>query len=121
LEGNFLNGLTSLQILDLSHNRLQTIGGSSFLSQHNLHILRLSDNSIETLHPQALAGLSVLSSLSLDRNRVSNLHKEVLLNTSAGLTDLSLAGNLLTSIPEAIRFQSFKTFFIRHWRCGKIR
>lgn len=102
-EGSILNGLTSLQILDLSFNRLQTISANSFLSQHNLHILRLSDNNIDSIHPQALAGLNVLSSLSLDRNRLTNLHKDVLQNTSAGLTDLSLAGNLLTFIPEAVR------------------
>ena len=103
LEGSILNGLTSLQILDLSHNRLHTIPGNTFLSQHNLHILRLSDNNIDSLHPQALTGLSVLSSLSLERNRIANLHKDVLQNTSAGLVDFSLAGNLLTFIPEAVR------------------
>jgi Leucine-rich repeat (LRR) protein len=37
----------------------------------------------------------------LDRNRLSNLHKDVLQNTS--LVDLSLAGNLLTFIPEAAK------------------
>lgn len=42
LESAVLNPLTSLQILDLSYNRLHTLTGYTFLSQVNLHSLHLT-------------------------------------------------------------------------------
>lgn len=103
MDPSVLTSLTSLQLLDLSHNQLHTIQGNTFLSQHNLHILRLSHNSLDHLHPQSFAGLSVLSSLTLEKNRLSNLHKDILQNCSIALVDLSLAGNLFSLVPEAVR------------------
>jgi len=103
MDPNVLSSLTSLQVLDLSHNQLHTVQGNTFLSQHNLHILRLSHNSLDHLHPQSFAGLSVLSSLTLEKNSLTNLPKDLLQNCSIALVDLSLASNLFSLIPEAVR------------------
>ena len=102
LESAVLNPLTSLQILDLSYNRLHTLTGHTFLSQVNLHSLQLTHNLIQDVHKEALAGLSVLSSLHLGFNRVEFLEKELFKNCTS-LVDLYLQGNLFRQVPPAVR------------------
>ena len=105
IDQSHLNALTSLQILDMSFNRIHSVTGNTFAMQHNLHILKLSHNRIENLRPYSLSGLSVLSSLDLSFNRLKKIHADVLRNCTS-LTTIALSSNQFSKVPMGLRVLS---------------
>jgi len=100
LEGINLTNLTSLQIINLSNNRLNAIPAGS-LSLPNLHILLLSSNSLKSISGRSLDQLPVLSTLSLNNNKLKKI-PEGLFSNSSSIQDLNLSKNLLHSFPEQV-------------------
>ncbi|KAG8223643.1 hypothetical protein J437_LFUL001749 [Ladona fulva] len=94
--------LYTLQILDLSYNRIETLPPGIFSPCSNLHTLNLSHNKLNRIESRALNGLFVLSLLSLDNNQIERLDVESLTNCTA-LQDLNLNGNALKEVPAAVR------------------
>ncbi|XP_071445943.1 toll-like receptor 6 [Hetaerina americana] len=94
--------LYTLQILDLSYNRLESLPPGIFAPCSNLHTLILSQNKLTRIDARALNGLFVLSLLSLDNNQIQRLDPESLTNCTA-LQDLNLNGNALKDVPIAVR------------------
>ncbi|XP_046398301.1 toll-like receptor Tollo [Ischnura elegans] len=94
--------LYTLQILDLSYNRLESLPPGIFAPCSNLHTLILSQNKLTRIDARALNGLFVLSLLSLDNNQIQRLDPESLTNCTA-LQDLNLNGNQLKEVPMAVR------------------
>ncbi|KAJ9578344.1 hypothetical protein L9F63_005436, partial [Diploptera punctata] len=111
-EGTFCP-LHSLEILNLTRNRLRDIvgfrfgGGSSSNPDPsercggNLKILDLSNNSIDSLPPGALSGLTRLHKLNLQGNGVSFLADRALEGLTS-LTILRLADNKLVTLPPEL-------------------
>ncbi|XP_037079037.1 LOW QUALITY PROTEIN: toll-like receptor Tollo [Pollicipes pollicipes] len=94
--------LSSLQLLDLSHNQLTRLAVGSIVDLANLAELDLSHNQLGTLVAGALVGLRGLSVLRLDHNRLVALQPEALANCS-GVQRLQLAHNSLAHVPTAVR------------------
>lgn len=63
-----------LQVLDISHNRLDDLGSKNFESQEKLHTLVLNDNQLITLKKDAFRGLKDLVELNLSNNRIEEIH-----------------------------------------------
>ncbi|KAL1492116.1 hypothetical protein ABEB36_012606 [Hypothenemus hampei] len=97
---DFFNGLPGLTWLDLSHNNLSSLYGSSdsniFLQQKNLIYLDLSFNNFKQLPGGVFYPLAMLKSLDLSYNPLGEFlsqSKDILyrtLGTSLNLTRLSL-------------------------------
>nr|WNA22116.1 Toll-like receptor 1 [Altica viridicyanea] len=102
LDTTFFRDLYTLQILNLEHNSLEMIPADTFAPMNNLHTLILSYNKITYLDAYSLNGLYVLSLLALDNNLLEGIHPEAFRNCSS-LQDLNLNGNLLKSVPLALK------------------
>lgn len=102
LDPAIFRDLYTLQILNLEHNALETIPADTFAPMNNLHTLIISYNKITYLDAYSLNGLYVLSLLALDNNLLEGIHPEAFRNCSA-LQDLNLNGNVLTSVPLALK------------------
>uniref|UniRef100_A0A182X8F7 LRRCT domain-containing protein n=1 Tax=Anopheles quadriannulatus TaxID=34691 RepID=A0A182X8F7_ANOQN len=111
-----------LESLDLSHNRIDTLGSKNFESQeklltlnltHNvlpallkdsfrglrrLELLRLGDNQLEQVHPTAFQSLVSLRRLELPSNRLVSFEEGVL-RPLVSLETLLLANNQLLEVP----------------------
>ncbi|KAF4519298.1 hypothetical protein B566_EDAN005236, partial [Ephemera danica] len=61
---------TRLRTLDVSGNRLQSLGPSTFQAQHRLIELNVSNNEVTTLASEAFTGLTSLRVLDLSGNRL---------------------------------------------------
>ena len=69
LEGSILAALTSVQVLDISHNQLHTVNGHGGLAS-TLTIMSLSHNAISSIAEDTFEGLASLTSLSLGKNNI---------------------------------------------------
>ena len=118
--------LTSLQVLDLSENKMAAVGAETFAMLPELRILRLSFNAIKNISPSAfirlgqlkslslsgnelnaldagvLQGLDSLSSLSLDRNEIAKVALDAFTSVALTLEDLTLDNNKLSRVPKAV-------------------
>lgn len=97
----FLNNYNNLESLDLSKNKLQTLGSMSFETQVNLKELNLSGNEVQNLTKESLKGLRVLSELDLSFNRLEELSKNTF-HELHSLEILRLRGNQIVFMPEEI-------------------
>ena len=86
-----------VELMDLSHNQLKTIGEDYFLPHTYLHTIDLSYCSIHTIHNGAFNDLRKLRNLNLHGNMLSDLDP-VVLSDLPSLVDLDLSHNKLTSI-----------------------
>lgn len=96
----------SLQMLYLSHNDIDIISDNSFSSLYNLHTLDLSHNRLKYLDVFTLNGLYVISNLELSYNSIYSIHSDAFKNCSS-VQDLTLEGNNLSSVPNALRSLQF--------------
>ncbi|XP_056645424.1 chondroadherin-like [Diorhabda sublineata] len=111
--------------LNLSTNKIKTLGNSNFNSQINLTHLDLSSNQIENITKDTFKGLKSLTHLDLSRNNLKELHvaafrdlyslivlklfsnkivhlDQGLLMTTKNLKELHLNDNQLLEIPADI-------------------
>ncbi|XP_072525259.1 immunoglobulin superfamily member 10 [Salminus brasiliensis] len=118
---NELSGLTSLELLMLHSNIIQTIEGRAFHSLKALQVLKMSYNRVKELQKETFQGLDNLLRLHMDHNRIEFIHPEAFY----GLTSLQLVhleGNLLQQLhpdtfvtlrhSQIFKFSSVKTIFL---------
>lgn len=89
-------GLTNVENLDLSHNRLSDISAITCLT--NLEFLDVSQNRLERL-PINMLHLSKLYSLNISQNKFK---PQDLTQLPANLTVLHLANNRFVEVPKAV-------------------
>lgn len=68
-----LSFYSNLVSLDLSSNKIQTLGSGNFESQNKLKVLNLSNNKVEFLSKDSLKGLKNLTELDLSFNHLEEL------------------------------------------------
>ena len=93
--------LTSLRHLNLEGNQITTLHHGSFSGLKNLDDLFLSRNRIETIEEHAFGGLNHLQTLSLSHNKLANLKSEWF-EGMGNLNALQLDNNQLADINDAI-------------------
>ncbi|XP_017780250.1 PREDICTED: chondroadherin-like [Nicrophorus vespilloides] len=95
---NFYSNLVSL---DLSGNKIQSLGSMNFESQRNLKHLNLSGNEIETLWKDSLKGLCALAELDLSLNRLEKISVHAFRDLHS-LEVLKLNGNQIVYLEESL-------------------
>ena len=91
------NNCQGLQVLDLSHNHMETLDKSAFSGADQLQMIDLSHNRIDFVPLGLLANLSQLRIVNLSSNRLRVLSKGILDNTP--LDTLHLRHNHLSRLP----------------------
>ncbi|RZF40838.1 hypothetical protein LSTR_LSTR003348 [Laodelphax striatellus] len=71
-----LNGLTGLEFLNLSHNRLNTISPDDFIGLDNLKCLDISHNQLTTLEETSKTFLPSLEDLKASHNLLTVLERD---------------------------------------------
>lgn len=66
-----------LQVLDISHNKLETLGRTNFESLKSLHLLNVSYNSIKSLDNGVFTGLSHMKVVDLSGNQLERIEREI--------------------------------------------
>lgn len=99
--GLFQSCIHSLEILDLSHNRISNITKSYFSSVTSLQVLDLSHNTIAVIDENAFENLNILSNLKLTDNSINQL-PEILFKNVFSLKEVHLNRNEITVIPRNI-------------------
>lgn len=95
-----LSRLTELRELDLSGNRIKSIGrGGMFQNMSRLLLLDISKNTISTIFRDNLDGPRALLHLVLANNKINYIEDEALIHLTSLLT-LDLRQNLLGSLYE---------------------
>ncbi|VEN50585.1 unnamed protein product [Callosobruchus maculatus] len=89
----------NLVSLNLSDNRIKTLGNSNFNSQKNLTNLDVSNNQIENITKDSLKGLKVLTHLDLSNNTLQDIHSMAFRDLHS-LTILKLNANKLVHLEE---------------------
>ena len=93
-----LDGLFSLQALNLSHNRIDSVSGRQLSPLVNLGTLDLSANRLRRLPELTLRGLA---HLTLAQNRIETVEPAALVGCAA-LRSLDLTDNLLQTMPATV-------------------
>uniref|UniRef100_A0A6P7FYT5 Protein artichoke-like n=1 Tax=Diabrotica virgifera virgifera TaxID=50390 RepID=A0A6P7FYT5_DIAVI len=93
--------LPSLRLLDLSGNRIQSLGEDQLKNLHHLRKLYLNSNFLRILQERSLEGLIKLETLDLSDNRISEVHPLAMRSTSE-LKFLNIAHNQLTLIGPSL-------------------
>lgn len=73
IDANVFNGLSSLEVLDLSANRLRQWIGVEIQSLPKLRMLFMNDNRLERIDDNAFVGLHSLQSITLHNNRLYDI------------------------------------------------
>ncbi|XP_053677695.1 nyctalopin-like [Anopheles nili] len=119
LSGNRIDSLGSknfesqekLRALNVTRNVLQTLQKDTFRGLRRLELLRLGENVLEQIHPTAFQALGALRQLELDRNRLVSFEPGVLAPLTA-LETLLLADNQLLEVPYSGNLEHVRT--LRH-------
>ncbi|XP_053686127.1 nyctalopin-like [Sabethes cyaneus] len=90
-----------LEVLDISHNRLDTLGSKNFEAQEKLRTLNLSDNVLVSLLKDSFRGLQRLDILLLNDNRIEKIHPTAFQGLNS-LRILDLSNNQLVSFEEVV-------------------
>ncbi|XP_062698261.1 nyctalopin-like [Aedes albopictus] len=90
---------SQLEMLDISHNRLDTLGSKNFEAQEKLRALNLSENVLTNLLKDTFRGLKQLEILKLNDNRIEKVHPTAF-HGLARLVELDLSNNLIVSFEE---------------------
>ena len=99
--GGTLNGLSQLQLLDLSNNRIQTIFPLSFMPLNNVQNLYLNGNFLTLIQANTFLGLSSLSNLQIQDNKI---HTIMVLGLSGlpKIDKIDFSNNELETIPYSM-------------------
>ncbi|XP_056144754.1 vasorin b [Lampris incognitus] len=92
------NGLDSLEMLDLSQNKLTELPERVFEPLSSLNNLDLSSNQITHISEGCFQGMVLLERLYLYSNHIKTIHPAAF-NGLEQLLELKLQGNQLTSLP----------------------
>uniref|UniRef100_A0A6B2E8Q6 Putative extracellular matrix protein slit n=1 Tax=Phlebotomus kandelakii TaxID=1109342 RepID=A0A6B2E8Q6_9DIPT len=94
-----LSFYTKLEALDLSQNRIESLGGKNFEYQNDLQELDLSRNLVSTLGKDAFRGLKRLRGLNLSSNFIEGIHSGAMVDLIS-LVELDLTGNRIISFED---------------------
>nr|XP_018904805.1 PREDICTED: slit homolog 1 protein-like [Bemisia tabaci]XP_018904806.1 PREDICTED: slit homolog 1 protein-like [Bemisia tabaci] len=95
---------THLHLLNISHNQISAIGRDAFKGLRALKLLDLSNNNIERIDNHAFNDTVSLETLNLTRNRIVSLHGDSLFRNLPNLQVLILERNELVDVPsEALK------------------
>ena len=92
---------SNLRALDVSRNRISSLGSKNFMLQEKLVSLNASGNQITNLSKFTLNGLKSLRNLDLSANQIETLEGGVF-EDSPNLWEIFLRGNKVTSIGEGV-------------------
>ncbi len=90
-------GLSSLQKLLLTSNRISALSANSFVGLYNLAYLHMDSNAIKYIAPCAFGGLSKIKVLTLKRNNLTEIRSAMLCGLE-NLQYLDLSFNLVTAL-----------------------
>lgn len=96
---------TKLQHVDISSNRLQSVGSRNFQYQIHLRTLNMSHNQISSLGKEAFRGLTAIRLIDLSHNRIEKIDNHAF-NDTVTLETLDLTYNRLTSLEGDTIFRS---------------
>lgn len=71
---------TQLEVLDLSRNKIESLGSRNFDSQQQLRTVNLSRNALTVLPKDAFRGLRNLLLLDLSFNQIARIHQSAMLD-----------------------------------------
>ncbi|CAM2117906.1 unnamed protein product [Caretta caretta] len=89
-----LSSFRSLQLVDLSNNKISSLSNSSFSNTSQLTTLILSYNALQCIPPLAFEGLRALRLLSLHGNDISSLPEGIFADVTS-LSHLAIGANPL--------------------------
>lgn len=98
LKGEDFDGMESLEMLDLSQNKLTKLPERVFEHLTSLRNLDLSSNQITHISEECFQGMALLERLYLYSNNIEAIHPAAF-NGLEHLLELKLQGNQLTSLP----------------------
>lgn len=101
---------TKLEILDLSRNKLDSLGSKNFESQEILQTLNLSNNLLTNLSKDAFKGLKNIFVLDLSYNKIEMIYSNALLDLER-LIKLDMTSNNIVSFEDGI-FRNMKSLEI---------
>lgn len=81
--------LSSLQVLNVSHNLIKYIDGEIFKDFSHLKYLDLSNNQITFLPDQTFSAMSRLESIKINNNSLTTIDDDVFLDLKLNHLDLS--------------------------------
>ncbi|XP_055538387.1 carboxypeptidase N subunit 2-like [Wyeomyia smithii] len=90
-----------LEVLDISFNRIDTLGSRNFDTQENLRMLNLSYNAIVSIPKDAFKGLKRLQILKLCNNRIETINPTAF-NELRNLIELDFANNAIISLDHGV-------------------
>jgi Leucine-rich repeat (LRR) protein len=95
------SSLTSLQFLFVANNLIQKIDGAALANQLKLKTIDMSQNKLTSLPDKLFLQLGNLLVLKMDENLIEDLNNVTF--KCANVLEVSLAGNVLTSVPAFIK------------------
>ena len=101
LRAGDLQGLTNLETLNLSYNKLTALPEDVFDGLTNLEVLALQENRLEALQQDVFDGLTNLEALNLSDNKLTALPEGVF-DGLESLESLAMNDNPLTALPEGV-------------------
>jgi len=112
LDYNHLRLLIRLKFVDLSKNRIKTIGRRVLCTSEELEILYLNDNNIEIPYPDTFYCLKKLRRLSLKNNQISSIPPNLFQN-NLNLVVLDLGYNHITYLePQSFQQHPLLSYVI---------
>lgn len=110
-----LSFYTKLEILDLSRNKIETLGSKNFEYQNELRMLNLSQNSLTNLSNDAFKHLRNLKTLDLSNNKIETIDI-MSMQDLISLIKLDLSNNNVISFDDGVfsRMQSLEILLFRN-------
>ena len=96
------NGLSVLGRLVIFNNHIEVLEDGVFAGMDALYEISMQYNLVSALDEDTFAGAPNLSIIDLAFNRVSSVHKDTFAGLDDTLSDLSLQGNRISSLPAGI-------------------
>ncbi|XP_053695436.1 uncharacterized protein LOC128742961 [Sabethes cyaneus] len=106
----------SVEILDLSINKISFVEDDDFKTHVSLVKLFLSDNAIHTISLNAFSTLRKLQTLDLSHNRLEQLHED-LFEHNEKLIDLNLSNNNFISLDSRPLLKSSSIMYLHLSEC----
>lgn len=92
---------TKVEVLDLSRNRIESIGSKNFDALNKLRTLNLSRNALAHLKRDAFRGLKGLLLLDISHNCITEVHPTAMASL-INVIELNFASNNMTSFEDGV-------------------